>query len=155
MSVSGRKAAIRNAFNEGVRRCPCCNIQLVWKGVNGVTHARNLATVDHIIPRSFGGADHHKNLFVMCITCNNERSTKCFLDFMKDKNVCSKEMKRRYEEALNICIRQLIMKAFVSPNKTFKKQFEKIASMAGDYYGELPETFALFPLNKTYKIGVN
>ena len=36
----------------------------------------NLATLDHVIPRSRGGGNHIPNIVASCFECNNERGDK-------------------------------------------------------------------------------
>lgn len=154
MSVSGRKVAIQKAFEAGVRRCPCCDVQLVWRGKNGIMHPRNLATVDHIIPRCFGGSDHYLNLFVMCVTCNNKRDTTCFIDFVTKNGVCNIKAKEAYDAALEVTIRQMLYGAILGQKpKNLKKNLEKVSQMAADFHGgSLPERFKILPLSRKYKV---
>jgi 5-methylcytosine-specific restriction endonuclease McrA len=63
--MSFKKNSLISAFDAGVRRCPICNVQLVWKS-NTDSVQSNLATVDHIVPKSVGGSDTLGNMFVMC-----------------------------------------------------------------------------------------
>jgi len=41
----------------------------------GVKRAPDLATLDHVVPRSSGGPLHRDNLVLACSACNNERGT--------------------------------------------------------------------------------
>jgi hypothetical protein len=54
----------------GARRCPCAHC--------GVPLSFDEATVDHIDPRSMGGADDITNLAVTCRGCNMERDLSDF-----------------------------------------------------------------------------
>lgn len=156
MSISGKKKAITEAYNRGVRRCPCCNVQLVWRGSNNVAHPRNLATVDHIIPRSIGGSDSTENLFVMCRQCNEKRGTKCFIEYMNQFGLCPIEIEKRVNIAIDFTIKSLIFKSFVGQQsqKSLKTNLEKVVAIAVKFYGTLPEKYALIPVSKTYKLSL-
>jgi 5-methylcytosine-specific restriction endonuclease McrA len=41
----------------------------------GVKRGPDLATLDHVVPRSFGGPLSRDNLVLACSACNNERGT--------------------------------------------------------------------------------
>jgi 5-methylcytosine-specific restriction endonuclease McrA len=40
-----------------------------------VKRGPDLATLDHVVPRSFGGPLSRDNLVLACSACNNERGT--------------------------------------------------------------------------------
>jgi len=42
---------------------------------HGVKRAPDLATLDHVVPRSTGGPLNRDNLVLACSACNNERGT--------------------------------------------------------------------------------
>jgi hypothetical protein len=48
-------------YRRDARRC-------VWCG-----HRRRLLTLDHVVPRTHGGDNHHSNLVTACVTCNSRR----------------------------------------------------------------------------------
>lgn len=88
-----KRLAIQRAYDSGVRKCPCCSVQLVWKDCE-LQRARNLATVDHIIPKSIGGLNKADNYFVMCRACNNERGEMCFVKFLTSKGYDKEKAKQ-------------------------------------------------------------
>lgn len=55
-------------------RCVYCGI-LARRPGRGVKRAPDLATLDHVFPRSFGGPLTRDNLVLSCSACNNERGT--------------------------------------------------------------------------------
>lgn len=102
-----KKTALTNAYQSGLRRCPCCNVQLVWKA-NLDNIQRNLATVDHMVAKSYGGADTSLNMFVMCRKCNEDRGNKCFVNYVVDRGVSKIEAEKLYKEAHIASVRHLI-----------------------------------------------
>lgn len=50
--------------------CPSCNREMNFKN----SHAKNFATIDHIIARGLGGTDELHNIQVICRRCNNDKS---------------------------------------------------------------------------------
>ncbi len=55
-------------------RCVHCGVAVVRRGP-GLHRAPNLATLDHVIPRSHGGPTRAENLVLACAACNNARGT--------------------------------------------------------------------------------
>ncbi len=55
-------------------RCVYCGIPARRPGP-GVKRGPDLATLDHVHPRSLGGALTRDNLVLACSACNNERGT--------------------------------------------------------------------------------
>ncbi|WP_246205218.1 HNH endonuclease [Microvirga arsenatis] len=53
-------------------RCVYCGIVARRPG-RGVRRAADLATLDHVVPRSLGGPLTRENLVLACSACNNER----------------------------------------------------------------------------------
>ena len=45
---------------------------------------RNL-TMDHIVPRAYGGTDHFENLWLLCGACNSSKGTKSQAEFLKER----------------------------------------------------------------------
>jgi hypothetical protein len=75
----GMKAAQRiRLFNEVFARdggcCVYCGIPARRPGP-GVKRGPDLATLDHVVPRSFGGPLSRDNLVLACSACNNQRGT--------------------------------------------------------------------------------
>ena len=54
--------------------CVYCGIAARRPG-HGVKRGPDLATLDHVHPRSFGGPLTRDNLVLACSACNNERGT--------------------------------------------------------------------------------
>ena len=57
---------------------------------------RSNATTDHIIPISEGGNNSQVNLMVCCFSCNNERGSKPFFRYLREKNPKYKSVKRPF-----------------------------------------------------------
>ncbi|WP_210247685.1 HNH endonuclease [Salinarimonas soli] len=53
-------------------RCVYCGVAVVRRGP-GLHRTPNLATLDHVIPRSQGGPTRAENLVLACAACNNAR----------------------------------------------------------------------------------
>lgn len=156
MSIPSRKRVILEAYKNGLRRCPCCGVQMVWQGADGY-YFKNLATVDHIVPRSQGGANHSGNLFVMCRTCNHERDTQCFVEFLESKGIARAEALELFKNAIVQSMKSLILSLFLDknmPKKSAKIKAGQILTLARKTLGEMPQEFiGVIPYNSYFKIG--
>jgi 5-methylcytosine-specific restriction endonuclease McrA len=77
--IIGMKAAQRaRLFDDVYFRdggcCVYCGIATRRPG-RGVGRGSDLATLDHVVPRSLGGPLHRDNIALACSACNNERGT--------------------------------------------------------------------------------
>lgn len=144
-----KKTTISVAYENGLRRCPCCNVQLTWRARRERLQD-NLATVDHIVPRSIGGADTHENMFVMCFKCNRTRGVQCFVDFVTSRGVSKSYAESIYRKAHVASLQCIIYAQFtqIIDNrkdilKTNKKRRNSIRSVVRNYtnyFGDyLPE----------------
>lgn len=119
-----KKTALTVAYQNGLRRCPCCNIQLLWKA-NPVNVQKNLATVDHMVAKSLGGPDTSDNMFVMCRQCNEDRGNQCFVTFVVSRGVSKTEAETLYKTAHTASIRHLLgMLMNQVQNGTERKKFK-------------------------------
>ncbi len=66
--------------------CVYCGIPVVRRGP-GLHRAPNLATLDHVVPRSQGGPTRADNLVLACAACNNERGVEDAMAFAARKRV--------------------------------------------------------------------
>lgn len=56
------------------RQCQHCNRRVrIVKLKAGERQPKDMATEDHVIPRSAGGSDDLANLLLACFPCNNDR----------------------------------------------------------------------------------
>jgi 5-methylcytosine-specific restriction endonuclease McrA len=55
-------------------RCVYCGVA-TRRLAKGLSRAPDLATLDHVVPRSKGGPLNRDNLVLACQACNNERGT--------------------------------------------------------------------------------
>src|SRR5690606_28458819 len=68
-------------------RCVCCRQALyALRGAEPIgPHAclpsRELATLDHLVPRERGGSNHASNLVAACAACNERRGTRSAIEF--------------------------------------------------------------------------
>jgi hypothetical protein len=144
-----KKAALNAAYASGLRRCPCCNAQLVWKANVGNIQ-KNLATVDHMVARSIGGPDTSDNMFVMCRQCNEDRGNQCFVTFVTNCDYSKTEAEALYKKAHIASVRHLIsMLMNQVQDKTERKKFKNKIKMVVQNYRKyfkdyLPE-FDLLP----------
>ena len=67
----------------GVIKCYYCDRSL---------HAKHV-TIDHILPRSYGGSWDQTNLVIACETCNKIKGNKLLPDFMPSKCVTKTEIR--------------------------------------------------------------
>ena len=156
MAVANRKTTLRIAYEEGIRRCPCCNVQLVWRS-NPTRPQVNLVSIDHIVPVSHGGVNTHDNYFVMCRKCNEKRGNKCFVEFVTDRGFNEKRAKEIYYAALVATIRGSISKAFFSNNpknsKSIRHNFYRLIKSLHDINPkEVEEIRKWVPMTTNFKL---
>lgn len=72
MKAPQRQKLLDAVYTRDGGRCVYCGIAVRRPG-KGVKRASDLATLDHIIPRSVGGPLNQGNLALACQACNNER----------------------------------------------------------------------------------
>lgn len=137
------------AYENGVRRCPCCNVQLVWKAYPTKVQ-KNLATVDHIVPKSIGGADHQDNLLIMCRMCNSNRGDQCFVEYLVKHGVSKYKAEELYKKAHIVTLQRILVLQFTHNNPCRKQTYDhnkrqvsrvkKVVKNYVDYFGDyLPE----------------
>ena len=136
------------AYENGTRHCPCCGIQLTWKA-QPRTVQKNLATVDHIIPKSMGGSNSVKNMFVMCRDCNEKRGDSCFVEFVTAHGISKSYVETLYKEAHKETLKVMLAAQFTQndPPHVIKKinrkrrgNIRKIIRNYTEYFGDyLPE----------------
>jgi 5-methylcytosine-specific restriction endonuclease McrA len=66
-----RKRILSVLFREQNGMCAYCQTPMRLKG-----HDHNRATVDHMIPKSQGGASLFYNYAAACLRCNNDKADK-------------------------------------------------------------------------------
>jgi hypothetical protein len=81
-----RRSTKTIAYENGLRRCPVCDRQLQWRE-SPTNKNDTFATVDHIVPASFGGLNTPSNYYVMCAKCNTRRGNIPFAHFIKTSGV--------------------------------------------------------------------
>lgn len=64
-------------YKLGQRRCHCCGVQLNW-----ATGHKNSASVEHMIPGSYGGTFHQENIIITCSSCNGVRGNRDFIEWV-------------------------------------------------------------------------
>jgi hypothetical protein len=144
-----KKVTLQSAYADGLRRCPICCVQLVWKPSLPVPQ-KNLATVDHIIPDSMGGADTSDNMFVMCRQCNNLRGTQCFVKYVTEAGVSKSLAEELYRKAHIVTLQIMVASQFTQVHKDHsdviklyrkrRKQLKSVVKNYTDYFGDyLPE----------------
>ena len=74
MKAAQRIKLFEDVYARDGGRCVYCGI-LARRPGPGVKRASDLATLDHVFPRSFGGPLTRDNLVLACSACNNERGT--------------------------------------------------------------------------------
>ena len=63
----------RKMFERQQGRCCYCKRKMIPPCASNMNWGRK-ATVEHLQPKSQGGADHPSNYALACFKCNNERS---------------------------------------------------------------------------------
>lgn len=74
MKAAQRIKLFNDIFARDGGRCVYCGIPARRPGP-GVKRASDLATLDHVMPKSFGGPLNRDNIVLACSACNNERGT--------------------------------------------------------------------------------
>jgi len=74
MKAAQRIKLFEDVYARDGGRCVYCGIPARRPG-HGVRRCPDLATLDHVHPRSFGGPLNRDNLVLACSACNNERGT--------------------------------------------------------------------------------
>jgi 5-methylcytosine-specific restriction endonuclease McrA len=74
MKAVQRIRLFNDVFARDEGRCVYCGIPARRPG-RGVKRAPDLATLDHVVPKSFGGPLNCDNIVLACSACNNERGT--------------------------------------------------------------------------------
>lgn len=149
-----KKTSLLTAYNNGLRNCPCCGVQLVWKAYTANIQ-KNLATVDHIVPRSIGGSDIFNNMYVMCRKCNETRGNMCFVTFVTKNGVSKEHAESIYKKAFTSVLQHMIFQQFtifrqckeneeytslLREMKKKRKNLRLIVSMYTEYFKDyLPE----------------
>lgn len=72
MKAAQRIKLFENVYARDGGCCVYCGIPARCPGP-GVKRGPDLATLDHVHPRSLGGPLTHDNLVLACSACNNER----------------------------------------------------------------------------------
>lgn len=144
-----KKTALTVAYQNGLRRCPCCNIQLVWKA-NLENIQKNLATVDHMVAKSYGGPDTADNMFVMCRQCNEDRGNQCFVEFVVSRGVSKIEAETLYKKAHIASVRHLIGMLMNQvqdkiERKKFKNKIKMVVQNYRKYFKDYLPEFDLLP----------
>ena len=144
-----KRTALQIAYQNGLRRCPCCNVQLVWKA-NPANMQKNLATVDHMVARSFGGPDSVDNMYVMCRKCNEDRGNQCFVTFVVSNGVSKIEAEALYKKAHIASVRHIIgMLMNQAQNRTdrrkFKNNIRNVVKNYRQYFNDYLPEFDLLP----------
>jgi hypothetical protein len=144
-----KKTALQNAFESGLRRCPCCNVQLVWKA-NPEKVQRNMATVDHMVAKSYGGPDTTDNMFVMCRKCNEERGNRCFVNYVVERGYSKVEAERLYKQAHIASVRHLLGNLMnsirnVEERRKVKGKIKSVVGSYRRYFNDYLPEFDLLP----------
>jgi 5-methylcytosine-specific restriction endonuclease McrA len=66
----------KRLFQQQQGRCTYCNVLMREAGLIGSPTGRADArdpTLEHVVPRSWGGSDHYSNLTLVCYRCNHQR----------------------------------------------------------------------------------
>ena len=72
MKAPQRRKLFEQVFARDGGRCVYCGVEARRTG-RGVRRASDLATLDHVVPRSLGGPLRADNLVLACQACNNAR----------------------------------------------------------------------------------
>ena len=72
---------------DGCLKCHYCGrADLVREVPDYVRKPKNLATIDHVLPRSKGGQDDDDNCVIACFTCNQRKGDNTGGEWNEDSN---------------------------------------------------------------------
>lgn len=72
MKAAQRTKLFEDIFARDGGRCVYCRVA-TRRLQKGLSRAPDLATLDHVVPRSLGGPLSRDNLVLACQACNNQR----------------------------------------------------------------------------------
>ncbi len=72
MKAAQRLKLFETIFSRDGGRCAYCGVD-THRLAKGLSRSPNLATLDHVLPRSQGGPLNAANLVLACQSCNNQR----------------------------------------------------------------------------------
>lgn len=72
-TIIQRQARMEALMERHKKRCFYCNIVVRVLRKKRAPHPRDMATEDHLVPKSKGGSDLLDNLVLACNECNNQR----------------------------------------------------------------------------------
>lgn len=91
---------IRRVFSECRYRCVVCGVSTTSEfprdkhgrilAFNPETHERipaRFLTVDHIVPKCLGSANHYHNLMILCSHCNNDKAALLPRDWLRTLSI--------------------------------------------------------------------
>ena len=92
----GKWRQIKKAFNN---QCLYCGAQ---RSGQPTTDPNKCLTLDRFIPREKGGATHFWNCVPACLTCNQNKRSLDFNQFIKKFNLSRYKIQKRWIKAFNI-----------------------------------------------------
>ena len=77
------------------------------KGGISAAQKNQLASIEHIIPESFGGDRSAENIIVVCYGCNSTRDTKNFAEAVLEHPTCKNKdiLLKRYFRAVDFYLK--------------------------------------------------
>lgn len=127
-------------------KCYYCDEKILWatnmQGINNTRRKHSLAkTSEHIIPQSWGGVNHARNIIYSCKDCNKKRGNLPLEEFlMRSDSVFTKERIQALIDYVNENKLDLIRPAGTSNFRTaeFKVDNNKVYRGQGDRLNQLP-----------------
>lgn len=96
--------AVEKSYQRGQRRCHICSCQLIYNPRltgKGCTVPKNLATFEHLVPKSQGGTKAPINGLIICGQCNHRRGNTNWLKWIEAEQPSNKEwLLEKYLDAL-------------------------------------------------------
>lgn len=88
-----RKSYKQRMFREFGGLCPYCLDRMRIHNHKDEKVTGNVATIDHIVPRSKNGANIQDNLLVVCARCNLDKGNMGLIEFMMTRTIRDKVAK--------------------------------------------------------------
>lgn len=129
MSHSFCNLKIKRRLFHGLEKIPCCFCgKLTWRNAK----KRNLATLEHIVPKQMGGNSELDNLAISCYSCNMERGVADFMQFLRFKRGITDEIPNGSCLTLIKRNKKIIYNLMIQEQAWLRKQYKKEMAMKNE-----------------------
>jgi 5-methylcytosine-specific restriction endonuclease McrA len=93
--LNSRQTFKARLFRDFGGLCPYCLTRMRFHTHKDEKVFGNIATADHVIPRSKGGANTQENLLLVCARCNLDKGNMGLIEFMMTRTIRDKVARNR------------------------------------------------------------